>query len=174
MNELRAEAVLTMPNVVDAVRAVPGLRDRLACGIDVLDVGRDGGESMVALAAAFPRSRFLGIAPDAATVARARRRTIERRLRNAYWVTLAAHQLAPLPTYDLVCVFAGLLDTAEPRAAMRAIHAAIAADGVALWSEPRAADHHGGVRALASETGFARIEPLTVDDALHRFFVLRK
>src|SRR5687768_5965293 len=115
MSEQRVEAdteasstVLTTPYVMDAVGAVPGLTQRLVRGIHVVDVGRDGGESTLVLAAAFPRSRFLGVDPDPAGAERARRLTTERRLRNVYWLAAPAHQLAPLPTHDLICAFEGL------------------------------------------------------------------
>jgi trans-aconitate methyltransferase len=172
--------VLNMPNVIEALRAVPGLSERLAHGVYVADVGCGGGASTVTMAAAFPRSRFLGIDPDPASVERARRLRAERRLSNVYWLAAAAHQLAPVPTHDLICAFDGIHDIVGPRAALHAIHAALADDGVHLWS---LADHdedlrtptaERGVRELAKEAGFSRVDKLPIDDAFNRFFALRK
>ena len=46
--------------VSQIVPLVPGLRDRLAAGIDVADVGCGQGHAINVLAAAFPASRFTG------------------------------------------------------------------------------------------------------------------
>ncbi len=165
---------MTTPDVMEAVRAVAGLRERLARGIHVLDVGRDGGDSTLTLAAAFPRSRFLAIEPDPAAVERARRLTTERRLRNVYWLRAAAPALAPLPTHDLVCAVDAVHDTADRRAALRAIHAALADDGLYLWSVPPASDADRSVRALAREAGFSRVDALPGDEGPNGFFALRK
>lgn len=142
--------------VDDWLRAVPGLTDRLAHGIHVADVGCGWGASTVTMASAFPRSRFLGIEPDVASVQRARRLAADRRLRNVYWLAAPAHQLASRPTHDLICAFDCVHDMAEPRAALRAIHGALADDGVYLWSEPTAADN----RVDEGHPAFACVSPL--------------
>jgi trans-aconitate methyltransferase len=166
--------------VMEALRAVPGLSERLARGIHVADVGCGPGASTITMAAAFPHSRFLGIEPDAASVERARRLTAQRRLRNVYWLTAFAHQLAPLPTHDLICAFQGIHDMVDPRAALRAIHAALADDGVYLWSLARDSEGVGasigerGVRELAKEPGFSRVDTLPIDNAFNQFFALGK
>lgn len=162
------------PRVLEALRAVPGLTERLARGIYVADVGCGDGDSTLTMATAFPRSRFLAVEPDTASVQRAQRRAAERQLRNVYWLPVAAHQLEPLPTHDLICAFAGIHDLGDPRAALRATHAALADNGVYLWSESRAVDDRGGVHALAEEAGFSRVEPLPLEDPVSRFFVLTK
>ena len=58
----------------------------------------------------------------------------------------------------------------DPRAALQAIHAALADDGVYLWSAPG----ERGVRALAEEAGFSRVDKLPIDDAFNHFFALRR
>jgi trans-aconitate methyltransferase len=156
--------------VDDWLRVVPGLTERLARGIHVVDVACGGGASTVAMAAAFPRSRFLGIEADAASVEEARRLAAARRLRNVFWLAAPIHQLAPLPPHDLICAFDGVEDMIDPRAALQAIHAALADDGVYLWSAP--GEH--GVRALADEAGFSRVVTLPIGDAFTQLFALRK
>ncbi len=162
------------PQVMEALRAVPGLSERLAQGIHVADVGCGWGASTVTMAAAFPRSRFLGVEPDPASVERARRLRAERRLGNVYWLAAAAHQLAPLPTHDLICAFDCIYGMIDPGAAVRAIHAALAEDGVYLWSEPTASDNQRGVQELANEAGFSHVDSLPIDSASNQFFALRK
>jgi trans-aconitate methyltransferase len=167
MDEQKIE---TRYRVVDSLRTVPGLTERLARGIHVVDVGCGAGASTVAMATAFPRSRFLGIEADAVSVQAARGLAAEHRLRNVYWLAVPVHQLAPLPTYDLICAFDGVEDMIDPRAALQAIHAALADDGVYLWS----ALGERGVRELAEEAGFPRVDLLPVDGAFNHLFALRR
>ena len=159
------EAFLDYTNflVDELLRAVPGLTQRLSRGIHVADVGCGWGASTVTMASAFPRSRFLGIEPDAGSVERARRLAAERRVHNVFWLAAPAHQLAPLPTHDLICAFDCVHDMVDPRATLhatlRAIHDALADDGVYLWSEPNASDNPLDNRHPAGNA-FACVSPL--------------
>ena len=139
--------------------AVPGLTERLSRGIYVADVGCGHGMSTVTMAAAFPRSRFLGIDADAASIERARRLAAEREVRNVHWMAAPAQHLAPVPTHDLICTFDCIHDMAEPRATLRAIHDALAEDGVYLWSEPNASDEPLENRNPIGKA-FASVSPL--------------
>ena len=162
----------TGPNdrVADWLSTVPGLPERLARGIHVVDVGCGAGASTVAMAAAFPRSRFLGIEADSGSVQDARRLAAERRVSNVYWLAVPVHRLAPLPTHDLICAFDGVEDMIDPRAALQAIHAALSDDGVYLWAAPG----ERGVRELAEEAGFSRVDKVLTHGALTELFALRK
>jgi 2-polyprenyl-3-methyl-5-hydroxy-6-metoxy-1,4-benzoquinol methylase len=121
--------------------AVPGLTERLAKGIHVADVGCGWGISTVTMAAAFPRSRFLGIDADPGSIDRARRLGAERHVRNVHWAAAPAHLLPPTPRQDLICTFDCIHDMVDPRATLRAVHEALADDGVYVWSEPNASDN---------------------------------
>lgn len=68
--------------VNDWLTAVPGLTERLSRGIYVADVGCGCGTSTVTMAAAFPKSRFLGVDNDAGSIDRARRLAAERHVQN--------------------------------------------------------------------------------------------
>jgi 2-polyprenyl-3-methyl-5-hydroxy-6-metoxy-1,4-benzoquinol methylase len=127
--------------VDDWLAAVPDLPERLQRGIHVADVGCGWGLSTVTMAAAYPRSRFLGIDNDPASIDRARRLAAERHVRNVHWIAAPAHHLPPAPQYDLICTFDCIHDMVDPHATLRAIHAALADDGVYLWSEPNASDN---------------------------------
>lgn len=127
--------------VSEWLTAVPGLTERLTNGIHVADVGCGWGISTVTMAAAFPKSRFLGIDYDPGSIDRARRLGAERHLRNVHWVAAPAHHLPPKPTHDLICTFDCIHDMVDPRATLRAIHGALDHDGVYLWSEPNASDN---------------------------------
>jgi 2-polyprenyl-3-methyl-5-hydroxy-6-metoxy-1,4-benzoquinol methylase len=127
--------------VTEWLAAVPGLTERLASGIHVADIGCGCGVSTVTMAAAFPRSRFLGIDHDPASIDHARRLAADRRVRNVHWVPAAAHELAPVPKHELICTFDCIHDMVDPRGTLRAIRAALADDGVYLWSEPNGSDN---------------------------------
>ena len=165
-----ARTVCDRPIVLEALRATPGLKERLACGLHVADVGCGAGVSTLTMAVAFPRSRFLGIDADPASLERARQLRALGGVRNVYWLAAAADQLAPRPTHDLICAFAGLHGLGDPRGALRAARAALTDDGVFVWSTPHA--DAALVWQLAPETGFESVETLRVDD-VQRVFALR-
>jgi SAM-dependent methyltransferase len=127
--------------VSEWLAAVPGLAERLARGIHVADVGCGRGLSTVTMAAAYPRSRFLGIDNDPGSIDRARRLAADRHVRNVHWVAAPAHHVPAVPTHDLICAFDCIHAMVDPRATLRAIRAALAEDGVCLWSEPNASDN---------------------------------
>ncbi len=166
------DAVASSSPVLEALRAVPGLSERLARGIHVADVACGWRDSTITMAAAFPRSRFLAVEPDASLVERARRVTTTRGLRNVYWLAAAPHELAPLPTHDLISAFDGIHDMRDPCAALRAIRAALADDGLYLWSA--LSEDQADVWQLGVAAGFSRVEALSVPAASSEFFALRK
>jgi SAM-dependent methyltransferase len=127
--------------VSDWLAAVPGLTDRLSRGSYVVDMGCGYGVSTVVMAVAFPKSRFLGVDNSADSIDRARRLAAERHARNVHWMTAPAHHLPPVPTHDLICAFDCIHHMVDPRATLRAIHDALADDGVYLWSAPNASDN---------------------------------
>lgn len=61
---------------------VPGLRERLEGGIDVMDVGCGSGWALIEMAAAFPRSRFTGVDLSEEGIADGRARAQQRGLTN--------------------------------------------------------------------------------------------
>lgn len=163
--------VCDRPIVLEALRATPGLRERLACGIHVADIGCGAGVSTLTMAVAFPRSRFLGVDADPASLERARQLRALGGLRNVYWLAAAADQLAPRPTHDLICAFGGLRGLGDPRGALRAARAALTDDGVFLWSTPHT--EAGLVWQLAPETGFESVERVRLGADVQRLFALR-
>ena len=63
---------------VDVLPLVPGLTDRLAEGIDVMDAGCDSGRALSLLARKFPNSRFVGYDFSEEAISRARVEAEER------------------------------------------------------------------------------------------------
>jgi len=63
---------------VDVLPLVPGLTDRLAEGIDVMDTGCRSGRALSLLARKFPNSRFVGYDFSEEAISRARVEAEER------------------------------------------------------------------------------------------------
>ncbi len=142
--ELQAgeSAALYDTKLVDLiVPLVPDLPERLAAGIDVLDVGCGQGHAMVVLAKAFPASRFAGYDFAEEGVAAGRAEAASLGLAN---VRFEARDLATLDEpgrYDLVTAFDVIHDLAKPEAVLAAIRAALRPGGTFLMVDIQASSH---------------------------------
>lgn len=129
-------------NLVDGwLPALQGIVPKLQAGARVADVGCGHGASTVLMAAAFPRSTFVGADYHEASIVVARRRAEEAGVTgNTRFVTVDALDLAE-EGYDLVTMFDCLHDMGDPVGAARRIRESLAPDGVFMLVEPRAGDH---------------------------------
>ncbi len=116
---------------------VPGLPERLAAGARVADVACGTGRALVALASAFPASRFVGYDLDGAALDRARATATEQRLTNVIFEKADAAELRVGEPFDVVFVFNAIHDQARPDAALRSIHDALVPGGIFVMDEPR-------------------------------------
>lgn len=115
------------------VPLVDGLEERLASGLDVLDVGCGSGRALIELARRHPASRFVGVDLSPAAVDRAR--TAAAGLGHVRFVELDAAALGGVfgpATFDLVTSFDSIHDQADPRACLAAIREVLRPDGVYL------------------------------------------
>ena len=195
----------------DWVGVVPGLAEKLQRGALVADVGCGAGQSSVALAKAYPKSKVVGVDNDARSIQRAQKLKSSQRVDNVEFMQAPAHELPKNKKYDLICSFDCIHDMADPRKTLRTLHDSLADDGVYLWSEPATSDQplenrnpvgrafaavsplhcltvslasHGeglgtqlglkGVQELAREAGFTSVEPLPIQNPLHRIYALRR
>jgi SAM-dependent methyltransferase len=117
---------------------VPGLHAALAEGIDVLDLGCGRGLAMIALAGAFPRSRFTGydLGADAIGFAQAEARRLG--LANIRFAALDAARLDEPASYDLICTFDAIHDQADPAGVLANIRRALRPGGTYLMQDIRA------------------------------------
>jgi SAM-dependent methyltransferase len=113
----------------------PGLADKLASGIDVLDVACGSGSALIALAQAFPASRFTGIDMSAEAIAAGRTETSNRRLRNVNLLPGDAAELDGVARYDLVTAFDAIHDQAQPARVLGRIFAALRRGGTFLMQD---------------------------------------
>jgi SAM-dependent methyltransferase len=118
------------------IPGVPGLTERLDHGIAVLDVGCGLGRSTVALACAFPRSRFKGIDSHAPSIRRARELAAGRAAANAAFVDTALESIPAHEKFDLVLAIDCIHDMPDPEGALRRLGGMLSDGGLVLWLEP--------------------------------------
>jgi 2-polyprenyl-3-methyl-5-hydroxy-6-metoxy-1,4-benzoquinol methylase len=118
--------------------ALEGVCDRLRAGVRVADVGCGSGVALLALAAAFPRSRFDGFDPSRHAIDRARRRLAEAGCDNVALHVAGASALPHHRTYHLVLTLDCVHDMPHPAEAMAAIRRAIMPEGTWLIKDIRA------------------------------------
>jgi len=123
---------------------IPGLQDRLAAGIRVADLGCGRGRALMEMAARYPASRFTGIDLSAEAVAWATSEAEARGLMNIRFevrdLTTFDRDVAP-GVFDFVTTFDAVHDQGNPRAMVRGIRRALAADGVYLAQDINGSSH---------------------------------
>ncbi|WP_290057929.1 class I SAM-dependent methyltransferase [Amycolatopsis solani] len=106
--------------------AVPGLTERLAAGVRVLDLGCGTGNAIAVAAEAFPASRFTGVDINPGVVGQARENTAH--LPNAEFAVGDAAELAG--EFDVITAFDAVHDQDRPDVVLRRIRGALAPDGL--------------------------------------------
>jgi 2-polyprenyl-3-methyl-5-hydroxy-6-metoxy-1,4-benzoquinol methylase len=117
---------------------VPGLTDRLATGIRMLDVGCGSGRILNRLAALYPNSRFTGMDLSQEAIESARADAAPQGLRNIEFVTVDLSDFdntAEPEAFDFITTFDAVHDQARPLSVLRGIHRALKPDGVYLMQD---------------------------------------
>jgi ubiquinone/menaquinone biosynthesis C-methylase UbiE len=120
------------------VPLVPGLADRLAAGMQMLDVGCGRGRIVNRLAELYPRSRFTGMDLSSEAVLTAWEEAAEKKLRNVeFMVTDLSNfdEKAEDEAFDLVTTFDAIHDQAKPLNVLKGIHRTLRSDGVYLMQD---------------------------------------
>jgi SAM-dependent methyltransferase len=115
---------------------IPGLVERLRRGIAVLDVGCGLGRASVAMACAYPASRFVGIDSHAPSIRKARRIASERAADNVAFIETSLEEMSRAGKFELLMAIDCVHDMADPVGTLRAMKELVAAEGLVLWSEP--------------------------------------
>ena len=111
---------------------VPGLGDRLAAGIEVLDAGCGRGSALRALAARFPASRFTGYDLCADAVAHAAEAAAADGLVNLRFEQRDLSDYDAREVFDLVTSFDAVHDQKDPERLLHALRTALRPGGVYL------------------------------------------
>jgi 2-polyprenyl-3-methyl-5-hydroxy-6-metoxy-1,4-benzoquinol methylase len=123
---------------------VPGLPDRLATGIHVLDAGCGRGRIPNQLARLYPRSRFLGLDLSADAIAYAREEASRAGLDNVEFVAADLSDFdrtAEQEAFDFITTFDAVHDQAKPLNLLKGIHRALKPHGVYLMQDVNGTSH---------------------------------
>jgi 2-polyprenyl-3-methyl-5-hydroxy-6-metoxy-1,4-benzoquinol methylase len=131
---MAAESAQTTVAALDSyiIPLVPGLKEKLAAGIDVLDVGCGAGRAMIELAKAYPNSRFAGYDFSEEGIGRAKAQAESLGLTNLRFEVRDAASIGETEAYDLITSFDAIHDQADPAAMLAGISQALRKDGVYL------------------------------------------
>jgi SAM-dependent methyltransferase len=121
--------------------AVPGLPERLQAGIRVADIGCGTGHAINVMAAAYPKSTFVGYDLSREATSRATAEAHDMGLQNASFEVLDVTQLPAEPKFDLLTSFDAIHDQRDPATTLKCIAAALAPDGLYLMIEPKASSY---------------------------------
>jgi ubiquinone/menaquinone biosynthesis C-methylase UbiE len=120
--------------------ALAGVIDRLKAGAQVVDVGCGAGGAVLLMAAAFPRSSFVGFDISRHALDRAEQK---KEAAGAINATFCDPRDAPMPadhSVDLLTTFDCMHDMTHPQQMMESIRAALADDGTWLLVEIKSLD----------------------------------
>ena len=123
---------------------VPGLVERLAQGIAVLDVGCGSGRILNKLASGYPASRFVGMDFSDEAITSARQEAAEKGLRNVEFQIAdlsTFDETAPPAAFDLITTFDAIHDQAKPLNVLKGIRRALKPDGVYLMQDISGTSH---------------------------------
>ena len=111
------------------IPSMPRVEAALTRGAEVADVGCGRGRALVALAQAYPRSRFVGFDAFAPSVERARRLAAEAGVADRVRFEVRDGSAGLPGRYDVVTTFDVVHDAVDPRGLLRAIRRAVREDG---------------------------------------------
>jgi SAM-dependent methyltransferase len=133
IHDLASTWLAAMPDVVERLDGDPPAR--------VLDLGCGEGTSTLALAAAYPRIRIVGVDLDARSIAAAQAEAAHVGLGNRVTFVLAdANQASGGGPFDFATIFEALHDMGDPVGVLRAVRAGLADGGTLLVADERVAD----------------------------------
>jgi len=117
---------------------VPGLTERLAKGIRMLDAGCGQGRILLKLAEVYPQSHFVGMDLSREATEYAREKAAKEGLKNIEFIAadLSTFDTTAEPeAYDFVTTFDAIHDQAKPLNVLKGIHRALKSDGVYLMQD---------------------------------------
>lgn len=126
--------------VSEWIPALDGVEMRLHDGARVADVGCGHGTSTIAMAQAFPASRFVGFDYHAPSIAAAAKTAAEAGVGDRVAFEIAHADALPDDAFDLVTMFDCLHDMGDPAGVAAHVRDRLTTDGTLLLVEPMAGD----------------------------------
>jgi SAM-dependent methyltransferase len=121
------------------IPALEGVKEKLAAGGEVADVGCGFGNSTVFMAKAFPSSRFVGFDYHEGSIEHARKRAEDAGVADRVRFEVAFAKSFP-GSYDFVCFFDSLHDMGDPVGIASHVRQALKPGGTWMLVEPFAED----------------------------------
>jgi ubiquinone/menaquinone biosynthesis C-methylase UbiE len=120
------------------IPSLSGVREQLAEGGRVADVGCGHGASVILMAQAFPKSRFMGIDYHESSIAVARERAKQAGVADQIRFEVATPSVlaSSQEKFDLVCFMDSLHDMGDPLEAVQASRQAMGPNGTLMLVEP--------------------------------------
>jgi 2-polyprenyl-3-methyl-5-hydroxy-6-metoxy-1,4-benzoquinol methylase len=129
------------PLLEEILPLVSGLKEKLAQGIDVVDVGCGQGQALLRLAQNYPASRFFGFDFSAEAVGVAQAEAEKLGLTNLRFGVQDAAAWRESNRYDLIFTFDAVHDQAKPGQVLRNIAQALKPDGIYFMQDIAGSSH---------------------------------
>lgn len=147
---------------------IPGLLDRLEEGIAVLDIGCGQGRALIALASAFPNSRFVGVDCSQEAIHTGTAIASSLGLANLNLILGDAAELDFEDAFDLVTAFDVVHDLARPDRALANVRAALSEGGTFVMQDiaagSRLADNvNNPLAAFLYTVSYAQCMPVVLE-----------
>lgn len=120
---------------------IPGVKEKLESGIDVLDVGCGSGYALVEMAKEYPASRFTGYDLLPAAIERGMTLAKEYGLTNVNLEAKDVSAFNDVESFDLITTFDAVHDQADPDRVLSNIHRALKEDGVYFMQDIKGSSH---------------------------------
>lgn len=123
---------------------VPGLTDRLAEGIGILDIGCGRGRILNRMAELYPASRFTGMDLSVEAIGNARAEASQKRLQNVDFLVRDLSDFdewAEPGAFDLITSFDAIHDQVKPLSVLKGIYRTLKSDGIYLMQDIKGSSH---------------------------------
>ncbi|HSE83075.1 MAG TPA: class I SAM-dependent methyltransferase [Thermodesulfobacteriota bacterium] len=130
-----------IPLLDHLIPLVPGLREKLEAGIEVLDIGCGSGFALIELAKEFPNSRFTGYDLSSEAIESGNSKARELGLNNLELKAKDVAQIDERQKYDLITTFDAVHDQAYPDKLLTNIFNVLKDDGVYFMQDIAGSSH---------------------------------
>lgn len=120
---------------------IPDLTQKLATGIEVMDIGCGRGKAMIKLAENFPNSRFMGIDLCAEPLESAREEVRRKNLTNIQFKQADLTAFRPAGKFELITAFDAVHDQARPDLVLRTVYESLNDEGHFLMQDIDGSEH---------------------------------